>query len=328
MPERTQVTQVCQLGVEVTKGTAVATTKRLPSFAVVTGIDGDSIKIEQAGYKFPTGYAPGKDFSTAKFSGIPSHDELTYILSSLFSYSIGVQQGATTAYLWTHALSTSSEDTIKSYTVENGSAVRAHKFPYGIFTELSIKGDRSKIEASATMLGQLTTDGITLTAGNTDVLQVPLLPKEVDVFVDTTAAGLGGTKLSRLLKWEFNLKNRFGPLWTVDSAATSWATHVELPIEAEIKLMVEADAQGMGFLTSFRAGDTKFIRIKDTSTVLAGTAFPYATTIEMAGELTGPPKEFSNADGVYAIEWTFGAIHDPTWAKAIQMLVMNKLAAL
>ncbi len=328
MAERTQVTQVAQIGVEATKGTAVATTKQLPSFSVITGIDGDSTMINQAGLKFPTQFAPGKDFSTAKWSGIPSHDELIYILSSLMVAVAGVQQGATTAWLWTFTISGSTEDTIKTYTVENGSSVRAHKFPYGLFTELSLKGDRSKITADATMIGQLTTDGITLTAGNTVVLQQPLLAKEIDVSIDTTSAGLGGTKFTRVLKWECNIKNRFGPLWTVDSTATSWAVHVELPINATIKVLVEADAAGMGLLADWRAGNKKFIRIKDTSPVLAGTAFPYATTIDMCGVMTGPPKEFSNSDGVYAIEFEFGAVFDATWAKAITIAIMSKTTAL
>ena len=328
MPERSQVTQVCQLGVEATKGTAVATTKQLPSFMVVSGIDGESTEIDQAGLKFPTQFAPGKDFSTMKWSGIPSHDELIYILSSLCSYAVGVQQGATTAYKWTSTIAGATEDTIKSYTVENGSAVRAHKFPYGIFTELSLKGDRSKITADATMLGQLTTDGIALTAGNTVVLQQPLLAKEVDVSIDTTSGGLGGTKLTRLLKWEANIKNRFGPLWTVDSAATSWATHVELPVAATIKLLVEADAAGMALLADWRAGNKKFIRIKDTSPVLAGTAFPYSTAIDMCAVLTGPPKEFSNTDGIYAIEFEFGAVYDATWTKALEINVVCKTVTL
>jgi len=327
MPERSEVTQVAQLGIETTKGTAVATTKILPSFSVITGIDGDSTKIEQAGNKFGTSYAPGKDYSTAKWTGQPSHDELVYILSSLCSFAAPTVVG-TTGQSWTHTISGTTEDTVKSYTVENGSAARAHKFAYGMFTELSLKGDRSKITADAVMMGQQTTDGITLTASNTSVLQVPLLPKEIDISIDTTSAGLGTTKFARVLKWEFNIKNRYGMLWTVDSSVSSWATHIELPVDATVKIMVEADATGMGLLADWRAGNKKFIRIKDTSTVNAGTAIPYSTTIDVCGALTGPPKEFSNVDGIYAIEFEFAAVYDATWTKALTIGVVNKTASL
>ena len=329
MGERTQVTQVCQLGVEATPGTAVATTKQLPSCSVTTGIDGDTVEITQAGLKFPTGFAPGKDWSTAKFMAAPpSYDEMIYIFASAMSYAVGVVQGATTAYKWTSAISSSLEDVIKTYTLENGSAVRAHKFPYGLFTDFNIKGDRSKIEMSANMIGQQTTDGITLTVANTAVNQVPLLPKEIDVYMDTASAGLGVTKLSRLLKWELDFKSRFGPMWTVNSTVPSWAAAVELPIDATFKVMVEADTQGMSILPFLRAGTKQFLELKCTSAQLAGTAIPYSFKTDMCGIVQGPPKEFSNADGVYAVEWTFGIVHDATWAKAMTIETVCKSVTL
>lgn len=328
MAERTSITQVVQVGVESTPGTAVAANRKLPSLQLGTSIEGDFTKTQAAGLKFPSIFSPGKEWSSAKFTAQPTYDELVYLLSSLVAYAAPTQQSSTTAYLWTHTPASAAEDTVKTFTVEQGSSVRAHKFAHGIVTELTLSGDRSKVELSGTFLGQQVTDGITLASSPTVVAQVPILPKEFDVYVDTASGSLGGTKLDRVLSWELSLKNRFSPLWTVDSAKSSWATVVETAVDATLKLRVAADSNGMGLLTPMRAGATRFARLKATSAALAGTAIPYSMTFDMAGQIGTAPGEIGDTDGVYAIDWTFNAVHDATWAKALTFAVINKLTAL
>ena len=327
MAERTTVTQTIQIGVETTPGTAVAANKSLPSLTIDGAVKANIDKYRPTGNKWTTITALGKEWVEAKVSGEPTYSELQYLLSSLLAYAAPVQQGATTAYLWTHAPASTTEDTVKTFTVERGSAVRADKFAYGLMNALSLSGDRDNIELSGTMLGQALSDGITLTAGPTALEQIPLLPKEFDVWLDTTSGGLGTTKLTRLLKWGVDIKNRFGPLWVVNSANASWVTHVETPPDGQVKLMVEADATGMGILTPLRDGTTRFVRIKGASAQLAGTAIPYSLTMDFALKVSDI-SEFSDEDGVYAVEYTFDIVHDSGWAKAMTVALINKATAL
>lgn len=328
MPERTSVTQVVQIGVETTPGTAVAANRKLPSWQLGTSIEGDFTKTQAAGLKFPSIFSPGKEWTSAKLSAQPTYDELVYLLSSVIAYAAPVQQSATTAYLWTSTPASAAEDTIKTFTVEQGSSARAHKFAHGIVTDFTLKGDRSKLELSGTFLGQRITDGITLTSSPTSIAQLPMLPGEVDIYVDTTSGGLGTTKLSRVLSWELGVKNRFSPLWVVDSAQSSFVTVVETAVEATLKLRVEADSAGMGLLTPMRSGSTRFVRLKATSPQLAGTAIPYSMTFDMAGQIASTPGEIGDTDGVYALDWTLAAVHDAGWGKALTFGTINKLTTL
>lgn len=326
MAERTSVTQLLQLGVESTEGTGVAANRLMPSWQLQTKLAGDATESRPNGFKFPTLEVIGKDYTEATINATqPTYDELPYMLASLLQYTAPVQQGATTAYLWTHAPSSSAEDTRKTYTIEQGSALRAHKFVGAFFHAFNISGDRSKVEVTAEAMGRLLSDAITLTATPTAVPLVPLQPKEADVYLDTTSAGLGGTKLTRVLHYELDIQDTKGPLWVVDSSKPSFAASVEMPIEATLKLRQEADAEGMAALTDWRAGGlTKFARLKFTSANLAGTAFPYSATFDMAVQVAEPPSEFTDEDGVYAIEWTYKIVHDTTWGKALTAAVMNK----
>lgn len=328
MPERTSVTQILQLGLESTPGTAVPANKLLPSLMLTSGIDGSFVEVRSNGYKYSVDQVIGKEWSTSKISGAPTYDELTYLLSSVL-VKVSPVTSDTSARTWTMTPSSSAEDTVATYTVEQGSSVRANKYPYGIVSEFSLKGDREKIEVGGTMIGKLFQDGITLTGSPTAVAQVPIFPKEVSIYLDTTSAGLGTTKQTRVLAWEVNVRNRFAPLWVVDAAQTSWVVPVEMPIDATVKLTMEADAQGMGVLAPMRDSSFRYMRIEAVSPTLAGaaTAF-YKMTWDFALNVKGTPKEISDKEGVYATDWEFAMVHDGTWGKAQSMALVNKLTAL
>lgn len=328
MAERTTVTQVIQIGKETTEGTAVAAGKTLPSINMLPAVAGNVDAFRTIGNKFPTIHALGKEWSTADISGKPTYDELVYLLSSLLARATPVQQGATTAYKWTHAPSSTAPDTIDSFTIENGSSVRAHKSAGNIVSDLKLAFSRAAVDLTGTMMGQAITDGITLTASPTAVPQIPILPAELEIFIDTTAAGIGTTKMTRALSGEITVNNRFGPLWVVDRSQTSYVAHVELPITGQVKVLFEADAAGMAFLGDMRTGVSKFLRLKATSSQLAGVAFPYSLAWDFALQVAGSPGPLKDQDGVYAVEWTYDIVHDPTWTRATTVDVINTRTAL
>lgn len=330
MAEPTTVTQVAQIGVESTPGTAVAANRRLPSLQVSIGPEMSFTEVMAAGMKFPAQHALGKEWCTAELAmPVPSYDELVYLFANAMSYASPTQQASTTAYKWTSTIASDSEDTVKRFTLEHGSSVRARKFAYGTITDLTLKGDRDKVELSGSMIGQSLSDGITMTSSPTVIAQVPVLAKDVSVYADDTGAGLGTTKLTRVLSWELSIKNRFSPLWVVDAAQSSWAAAVETPVQAELKLKVAADSTGMALLTTTARGSaSKFVRISASSSTLAGTAIPYALTIDTACQVKGSPSKFEDADGLYALEYTFGLVHDATWGKALTIDTMCKRTSL
>lgn len=329
MAERTSVTQVCQFGVETTKGTAVAANKRLPSVMLNFGVQPSFTEIRASGFKFPTLEVLGKEWATVKAPAQPTtYDEIVYFLSSLMGYATPVQIGATTAYTWIHDVNSSAEDTVKSFTIEQGSAVRAHKAAYCQAMAMTLSGDRDKVDFNCDFVARAISDGITLTSSPTSLPQVPILAKDVTVYNDSASAGLGTTKLDRLLSWELSLANKVGPLWVVDKTQSSFVALVEMPIDATIKLMVEADAAGMAHLANMRAGTRRFLRFEAVSDTEAGAANPYAVTFDVACEVAAAPSEFTDKDGVYAIEWTYKLVNDATWGKAITASVVNSLTAL
>ena len=122
------------------------------------------------------------------------------------------------------------------------------------------------------------------------------------------------------------ISDRAGPLWTLNAANTSWAADVELAPKTTVKLKLEADSEGMALLTQLRSGVSKFMRIKAVGDVITGI-YTYLLQTDLALKVTDV-SEFSDEEGVFAIEWTFEIVYDSTWTKALEVTVQNTVASL
>jgi hypothetical protein len=266
MAERATNSQIVQVGVESTPGTAVAATKLLGSLELSGGIKTENTSFKPTGRKYASFIVPGREWVEMKLAGLASYGEICYPLSSILKAVTATADG-TLPKLWTFAPALSTEDTVKTFTVEQGSAVRAHKFTYGIVSELGLKFSRKGCEIDGTMIGQRITDGITLTATPTAVEDpyVPIAGTQIDLKLADSWSGLTGASVfARMLAAEWRIKDRFKPLWVLDSSKTSWVAHVETVPTVELKILVEADATGMALLDLMRAGTNKWARISCT----------------------------------------------------------------
>jgi len=328
MPERTTIAQVTQIGVESTPGTGVAANKLFLATGISPAIKVDMQRFRPMGQKFPTVLVPGKEWVEAKIDGSGSYTELTYLLASLLTDPGAPTTVDTTAKKYTYNPSASTEDTPKTFTIEQGSAVRAGKFSYGIVNELQLGFSRDGIDVSGSVLGQKYQDGITMTATPTAITQLPILPTDIDVYVDPTFGALGTTKLTRALKASWKISDRWGTVWPLNSANASFAATVETEPKSEVKLLLEADTAGMANLPILRAGTTQFLRLSATSPTLAGsTTQKYQVILDQAVKVSDV-SEFSDEDGVYAIEYTFEMVFDGGWTRYLQAQVINQLASL
>jgi hypothetical protein len=323
MAERASIFQGVQIGVETTPGVPVAANKKLQSISIEPGIKADVKTFRPMGNKFATLAALGKELVEAKISGQPTYDELTYLFASLVSYAL--PSGSGMEKTWTFAPASNNPDTVKTYTVEQGSSVRAHKFSNGIITGLTLSFGREEISLDGTMIGAALQDGITMTASPTSIPLVPVLPMQVTVYLADTAAGLdSAAALARALSVEWSLTDRFGPLFVLNGS-TGFVTTLEKEPKLVCKLKAEADSEGMGLLTQLRSGNSKFLRIKAIGPVI--DTDPYQLTIDTACKVTNV-SEFSDEDGIFAIEWELTGVHDADWNKAASITLVNTLASL
>lgn len=326
MPERATLLQTAQIGVETTMGTSVAANKLLLGTNIEIGIKAEVNTYRPFGQKFSTVTTLGKEWSEAKLSGPLTYTDWVYLMASGIAYAAPAQQAATAAYKWTAAMSQAAEDTIKSYTVECGSPVRAHKLTHALVNNLGYSISRDEAMIKGSMIGQRIADGITLTASPTAIALVPAMPTHFEIDIDATSGALGTTKLLRVLNIDFETGDRYAPIWPIDSAQTSFATYTEKELDPKLKIKMAADAAGMGLLANMRNGDKRFIRVKGTGSLIASTY--YNTFQHDICGIVSDVSPFSDEDGLYAIEWTFTPIYDASWGKAMEFQITNTLTAL
>lgn len=232
----------------------------------------------------------------------------------------------TGAATWLFQPSSTQPDVVQTYTVEHGSSVRADRASYGTWDSYGESWDRKAVTLTGSMLAQQLSDPFTLTAGLPSVENIPVLPKQVDVFLDTSFGALGTTKLLRALTVSFNLASRFGPFWTLNSANASFAGTVETVPKGTVTLKLAADAAGMALLSTLRAGGTYFLRVQATGTPLYGTV-TYLKQYDFAIKL-GKPTAFADTDGIVDISWAASIVHDASWGRAMQASITNRVFAL
>jgi hypothetical protein len=333
--ERSAITQSVQIGVETTPGTLVAAGKRLGSMGFKIGPAIESSPLRPTGTKYETAQILGKEWTEADIDGAPTYTELPYAFSSVLGAATvtTIMDSATPtgATKWAFTSNTYGDDTPKTFTVEQGSAFRAHRFGNALFREYNWAWSRSAIELSGSVIGKAIEDGITMTSSPTMLAQIPVRPADLSVYLDTSAANLGNTKLTRTLKGECNIGDRYDPLWVVDAAQTSFVNTVEGVPTVEFKMTQMADATAMANLTAMRSGTPKFLRLKAVGPNIYTSATPlvvnHQVTFDMCGNVSDV-SSFDEEDGVYAIEWTFTAAHDPTWGKALAVEVITTTATL
>ena len=327
MAERATVFQKVQIGIESTKGTGVAATKIVTATEFTMGPKFDVKTYRPSGYRFPTVASLSKEWMEAKLSGPITYSELVYWLSSgMKTITPATASGATTCAF---DIATNAANTTKSFTVEMGSAERAHKFAYGQLTSFGMSFDRDENKFTGTMMGKAMQDAITLTAltSAAEIALKPVMPTETSFKIADTAAGLAGaTALTRGFSAEFSLDNLFGVVYPVNATAT-YAADVPLVPSSKVSLFAAADSEAMALLANVRSGDTKFLRITATGPQIGAGPATYSLVADLAVKFK-ETDDFSDEQGVFALKYNGELAHDSTFGKALAITVINEVPSL
>ncbi len=333
MADRYPVSEKVQIGVESTAGTAVAPTRELQGLNIEldTALEYDTFG--PMGMIPNTLVAPRQEWGTGALSGYPTYTELPYVFSNVFgAATISTPTGATLARQWLWAPDESTPWTPKTWTIRRGvPGGTAEQADYGLLTGVNMAFSRT---ATPEIGGDLMTRRLDYTAslastGVTGLTLVPVLPAEGDVWMDSTAAGLGVTKLLRDFAFSFTIADLFGPIWPINSSLNSFAAHgVSKPGTLEASLRLGNDSVGTSLVTNMRAGSSVFVRYKATSGTMIEASTPYSLQIDMALKCKGAPSR-GDEDGLLStLEWTFENVYDSTWDAYLKITMITSLTGL
>lgn len=341
---RSTATQRTQIGKEAAPGTPVPANKLLSSLGIALNPAVESEAFRPKGYKYPTLVNVNKEWVSLGIEGAATYDEIVYAFASVLGQPVvaEIMDGATPtgAYRWTFSPSSSGIDTPQTYTIEEGDASIADRAAYGLFTDFDLDISRGEVSMGGDGIAQRLETGVALTADPVAVAEnsQPILPGQVCIYVADTPEELEATpgvsdpakRWGNALAIHPTIGGRFDPVWYLNCALESFASHVETPEpDYSLEFTTEANAAGMAWLDHFRTGQTQFVRIEATGARIyeGATNADYRLRWDFAVKVL-EPGEKSDEDGVYAIAPTLQVVHDPTWGKASTVEVVNTVDAL
>ena len=329
--ERATINQKVQIGAEALTalGTPVPATKQLECFDFTFGASVDLAAYTPTGHKYATIQELNEEWVDGTMGGNGDYNGLIYPLCGAMGTTTPVVHSpSSTVYDWTFSPPITGSVEPQTYTFQQGDSTRAHSFAYGLYTQFGYKFDRKSFTVSGKILGQKLNDGITLTASPTNVDLAPIVPSQVNVYLDTTQAGLGTTQLTKVLNGTFTMDSIYGPAWFVNRAQSSFSAHVDLKPSCTFKFQLEADSNGMTPLSYVRTGTTYYIRVEAVGSTIDGTNTLNNTFHHDMAVKFGKPDPFSDSSGVFAIGYECVIVEDATWGHSHQFLLSNLIPTL
>jgi hypothetical protein len=204
-----------------------------------------------------------------------------------------------------------------------------------LFSGFGYSFDRKQeVSFSADWFAQTFTDGATMTSTPTAIALYPMTGVQANVYLDTSSGGLGGTQLTDPLKVDFKASEYYDQYWPINRAAASFTNYIDKRPKNEFKITLQANSTGIAVRGNYlQTGSRAYIRVSVQGPELDVPNTAYALFQHDMAVFCSEMAEFSDVDGVYAVEYTFQVAEDTSWTTlaggtAQVLLVQNLVSAL
>jgi hypothetical protein len=229
---------------------------------------------------------------------------------------------ASAARRWLYNLTQSDVDTLKSYTIQKGSSVNAASFGYAQATDMEWNFSRTTVGLTAKMLGQILTDGITMTSTPTDIALQPVSVPEISVWAGTSVLGLA--RLDNVQTCKVGWKDRVKPAFYLDDQQTSYTAPVENELDMMATLKVMQNTAANAYLTALRAKTYGYLRIMMVGQNIE-SGYPYRIRLTTPYQVRNPKR--GESESVYTGDYDFQFVYNAAGV-GIEVVVDCALTAL
>lgn len=215
-----------------------------------------------------------------------------------------------------------SDNTIKTYTIENGDATNAEEAEYCFVETITIKGGPNEpVMLSSTWKGRQVSDSAFTAALSLPTVE-PILFNTGVLYIDDGGGTIGSTQVSNsFLSFSLEIKTGLLALQTAEGQLYFTLSKRDRPA-ATLTITAEHDStwDPTGEKAAWRAKTTRLVRIRFTGTSSR------QLTIDLAGLWT-TFGALQDQDGNSVIEGTMQAINSATDSLFFEIEVINNLAA-
>jgi len=291
-----------QIGKEVTRGTAVATNKRIFGTLTITADKPryDRSEEERAMLTMPQLGQPLTQQSRIRYEGAATFEQVIHWL--LMGVKGGVSPtapstAAASVKLWTFLPSLTTRNAPNAYTFQYGDDIQAFRSKFGLVEELELTFPKNEeVRISANVAGHFPTT-IAFTATTVPTLE-EVVGSKTKIWIDASWAARGGTTKSNLLvNARLRLPTGFTPTRYHDGSL-DFSDFAEQRRQMEVELTYISQADAVTEWKAYRDGTLRVIRLKNTGTIIstAAPSFTKYLQVDMALQYTEPPEVWSGAE--------------------------------
>ena len=312
-----------QIGLETTPGTAVAATRKIYGTGEMTKVAPQrAVEEDRGSYDARFVHLPAVIEAAASFEAQLYTQQLIELLQMAIEAGVtGVQQGITTAYLWTWV----PGDTLKSATLEYFDGQKAWEMPYGMADSLRIWGAiTGDCRMAVEMLGK-DKEATTMTPALPDPTVTPIAGWEAKLYMDAFGGTPGTTaKDGLMIDYDVKIVNGLARLYTAANTNLIDAiTRGKRLLDAGFTFEFNTDAETE--YTNFLTPTKRLIRLELGNNTVIEDTYKHYVTIDIPGIWTG--AVVGEDENTCTIKMDCENEYDPTNTFAYQVRVMTARAS-
>lgn len=324
---RGSVNRQVQIGVESTPGTPVAANKLLPSMSLTLSPEIDNKEYRAQGWKMSTANKIIHFDGAATLAGPLNYTEIVYLLNTIVTGVIATPSGGTNSRTHTFSPTATGTDAFKTLTIQEGDATAAVQMAYSLLTDFELRANDDGADVTGSLIGYAPTN-TTLTGAPSTIAQMPIGPREIDVYIDPTFGALGTTKVSDALAFSFALGNKQVKKRVLNTTYQSFKETVESVPTLSASFTTEHNLQSRNLFATVTAASnpTNYVRLKATGATIEA-ALKYTVQLDLAAQIIDMNQGETNS--VWDYTYVLNPIYDSSFGnKLFEIMVQNTLTAL
>lgn len=320
-----------QMGRETVAGTAVAATTMWRGLGTIKDNREVVFPDEHVGYLsgVDRSYTPKLE-ANISFDSVPAtFEQLPHIFEAGIKTDTPAQDGAGTGYLYEYPFATTSQNTIKTYTIEGGDNIQAEEMEYAFVDSFTLSGVAGEAwMVSANWIGRQVSK-TTFTGSLSPVSVEEMIFGKTKLYIDAVDGTIGSTQISdTLLSAEITFNNLNTPVYTANGY--KYLSFTKQPgAEITLNMVFEHNSGSVAQKDLWVAETPRLIRLITEGSALGTAAtYTYKTFIQDYAGKYAMFEKIDEQNGNDIISATFNARYNATGDLFAQLSVVNELSAL
>lgn len=320
-----------QLGRETTAGTAVAATTIWRGIGALDDTRETTFPDEHVGLLMPVdrSYVPMLA-GEIEFESVPAtFEQILHVLEAGVKTVTPTSDSTGSGHVYTYPFPTTSQNAVKTYTIEGGDDQQAEEMEYAFVTEFTLEGNAGEAVMNSSMWTGRQVANTTFTSPLSLPAVEEILFQKGKLYIDDVDGTAGTTQAANtFLSFSLSVTTGQQAVFTGDGQLF-FSFRKQVAPEISLDVTFEHDSVAVAEKAAYRNQTPRLLRLlfEGSPLTTAGNYQNKTLIIDLPGKWESFDK-LGDQDGNDILAGTFRASYDPTYGSSGQIIVVNELASI